>query len=1187
MLTARIMLSPLAMRPFLVLLLALPGMATVAQTEDAKAALAKLPGLAAAAGRELTDEGGFLTTRLDTPAGAVTIRMINVPRGGWMAVVQPPAKALNASTFGPAIAAEVIGDGSCGPLTLFVSTVDCTLDTKLLPESLRSAYGATAMQMKAGANLMLDLRPGRSGLLAQVRQAIGAGDQPVRISGTCGPEFATRLLGGGGTEAAMNCNFIASFAASTPPAFAGIDQGAFSLRFDGTRIRFGHQEGVLRISGDQRVIITILGRELAVANSLSFSKNGENYGIACSGTIDLADDLLSTRAIGFDLKRLLLSGDLAASGSRIAGFGMGIGADVEVAGVGRIQGDFAIVIVSKAVNEISLALRTAPGTGISLGSLPVIKSLPGADQFAFTELGVGVSPANREAFLHGTVVWPKQQIVAQAAVLLANGKTGPAVALFFTSDGLTLRKLCPTLPAQLDVVPLNRALVAISTAPIADRTPAMLPSPVRAMLAAISERTDGRFTFSDGVTIVTSFSPDPQVAEGMKALGLGRDPMVLAGSVGGVFAGDPSFALYADLGRLPIPAGGRPGCIAVKQVTPRFFIAARDLARSPALDLGCHFLADLRLGGDQLALGMKSYITVGQAGAGVRVTGTMDGIWKDMLGISGFDIGNLVVAIGADADGSGRLGLGGQAAFNGLTYAGQGLVAVTPVGVPKQFGMALRGDRFGPGVMLRMMEGFVRSTAAGPLASTITDEKMRRNLAALASTPSLAETMGKTLPLDLLEVRGAKVFLATPGASDPDLPALSGMGIGVAGTLIIDGRINAARTDCFITESQGLRISGQLADVDLGLVALKNTNLDVRLPMPLQGTPYFKMRGDSRVLLYEGGLDIEFSAARAKFVCRNDWGAFGKANIRAETLGGTLTKPKDFILELEATADIERGIRTQLAPTITAELRELGAAEQMAYDAAKADLATLEKQLAATRIEAGKNKADTESAITAAQRNLEKWGDRLDDIDDDIDEVKDDIESAKDKVQLDKVVEYGLKLTALETKRAGFKTSYLAAKAVLAEAKKATKVVPINIYPEVVAAQALVDAKRAEVESLTAAKSANDTLLALAKAISDGAKDIPLAVEELSFRNGRLSSAAAGRPQLLRLRLRLTQPGREPVLLDGTLAMNLLKPAETDLKPLARALRDAIVAADRMAKTAAADKELAERKRTKPKRKKK
>lgn len=1166
------------------LLLGLP-LAAAASVDEAKTALARMAGLAVAAGRTLSDEGGVLTARVDTPAGTVAIGMINAGKG-WVAVVQPPAKASpDPAALWPVLAAEALGDGRVEPVGILVASADLSVEARQLPATLRDAVGMASLPLKAGGNVLYNVRLGSRGLLAQVRTAIGAGDQPIRLAGSCGPELVAGLLGGAAGGQAPTCALTATFPACTPPAFAGLDPAGFSLRFDATRISLGMQGQALNLAGDQRLTIGVLGKELKLGNTLAFSKTGTSYAIACSGTIDLTEDLLGTRSVGFDLRQLVLSGDLAAQGSRIAGFGMGLGAVVDVAGAGRLQGDFALAIAGKAVQEISLVLRTERGVG--LGGLPGIKALPGADQFAFTELGLGVSPAGREAFLFGTVAWPKQEITAQAALLLANGQRGPAMALFLKSDGLTLRKLCPAIPAQLDVLPLQRALVAISTAPIAERTPAMLPSPVRGMLAAIGARTDGRFAFSDGVTIVASYTPGPPLAEGMQALGLGQEPMLLAGSIGGVFAGDPSFAVFADLGRLPMPKGARAGCLAVKQVTPRFFLAARDLATAPALDLGLQTTADLRIGGDALALGLKTYVTLGQAGAGVRVTGTMAGMWKDMLGIRGFDLGNLVVQVGADADASARLGMGGQVAFDNLTYAGQGLLAVTPVGAPKQFGMALRGDRFGPGILLRLMEGFVRSTAAGPLASTITDERMRRNLAGLASGPSLTEAMGKALPLDLLELRGVKVFLATPGATDPDLPALSGMGIGVAGTLLVDGRIKAARTDCFITEAQGLRISGGLADVDLGPVALQNTNLDLRLPMPLQGTPYFKLRGDSRVLLYQGGLDVELSADKAKFVCRNDWGAFGKANIRAETLGGTLLKPKDFILELEATADLEKGIRTQLAPAITSELRTVGAEEQKAWEAARADLAELEKQLATTRTEAGRNKTDAESAIKAAQKRVDACDDRLDDLDDDIDDVKDDIETAKDKLQLDKVVDLGLKLTALETKRAAAKTAYLAAKAVLAEAKKATKVVPVDVYPEVIAAQAAVDAKRSEVDALAAAKSANDTVLGLAKAIADGAKDIPLAVEELSFRNGRLSSAAAGQPQLLRLRLRLTQPGRDPVILDGTLAINLLKPEQTDLKPLARALRDAIVAADRKAKSAAADKELAERQRKKPKRKKK
>lgn len=1159
---------------------------SAAAVDEAKAAVAQMAGLAKVAGQVLRDEGGVPTARIPTPGGVTTVSMLKAG-GAWLAVIQPPAgAALDLGPVWPGLAADALGDSRVVPVAVIVSTAEAALDASQIPDPARKALGATRLNLKAGGNLILDVAVGHHGALAQVRSAIGAGDQPIRITGICGPELAARLLGDAGPAGAppASCSLSAAFPAATPPLFAGQEESVFAVRFPSTRIDLGIQGAVLSLGGEQRVAVRVMGKEVLLANALTLTKSGDRYTIGCRGSANLADDLLGTRKAGFDLKQLTLSGDLASDGGhRLSGFGMGIGAVVDIAGVGQVQGDFAITVAEQKVTELSLALQTAPGSSIGLGGLPGIKALPGAKEFAFTQLGLGVSPASKEAFVYGALTWPKQQITAQAALLLANAASGPAVALFLQSDGLTLRKLCPAIPASFDIVPLDHAVVAISSAPIADRSPAMLPSPVRRMLASISGSTDGRLSFSDGLTIVTSYTPGAQMGETMTALGLGRDPMVLAGSVGGVFSGDPSFALYADLGRLPMPKGGRPGCIAVKQVTPRFFLAAHDLASAPALDAGCEVLAGVRLGDDDLTMGLKTYLTLGQAGAGVRISGTVAGLWRDMLGIKAMDIGNLALLFGVDADGSARIGLGGQLGFDGLTYASQGLLSVTPAGVPKLFGLAFRGDRFSPSIMLRMMEAFVRSAATGPLANAISDPTMRRNLATIANGPSLVDAMGKAVPLDLIAVQGVKVFLATPGATDPDLPALNGMGIGVAGTLVLDERIRAAKTDCFLTEAMGLRISGQLADVDLGLVALKSTNLDVRVPMPLQGTPYFKLRGDSHVLLYDGSLDVELSAGKAKFVCRNDWGAFGKANIRAETLGGTILKPKDFILELEASLDLQNGIRKQLAPAITQELAAAGADEDKAYAAAKADLVGLEKQLAAARSEAGKTKADSESAIRAAQKNLDRWDDRLDDIDDDIDDVRDDIETAKDKAEVDTVISLGAKLGTLYSKRTAAKASYAAAKATLAEARKATKVVPVDLFPEVVAARSEVQAKQAEVDSLACARAANAEMSALAAAISAAANDIPLAIEEMSFKDGRLSSAAAGKPQTLRLKLRLNRPGKEPLLLDETLRVNLLKPGEMDLRPLARALRDAIAEAERMK----ANQDQVERKRTKPKRSKK
>jgi len=96
------------------------------------------------------------------------------------------------------------------------------------------------------------------------------------------------------------------------------------------------------------------------------------------------------------------------------------------------------------------------------------------------------------------------------------------------------------------------------------------------------------------------------------------------------------------------------------------------------------------------------------------------------------------------------------------------------------------------------------------------------------------------------------------------------------------------------------------------------------------------------------------------------------------------------------------------------------------------------------------------------------------------------------------------------------------------------------------------------------------------EALGDG-KLTPLA---LIVRNARLSKAAEGQPQILRL----VQAGRDPLFVDETLRINLLKPGEMDLAPLARTLRRAIIEADRLAKQAATEKAAADRQRKKPKR---
>jgi hypothetical protein len=447
--------------------------------------------------------------------------------------------------------------------------------------------------------------------------------------------------------------------------------------------------------------------------------------------------------------------------------------------------------------------------------------------------------------------------------------------------------------------------------------------------------------------------------------------------------------------------------------------------------------------------------------------------------------------------------------------------------------------------------------------------------------PSLTEHASKNIPIDLVRVKDFRAFMATPGASDPDLPGLQGMGVGLKGTLLLDNKL-AGKVDSYVTDLDGMKLAGSIGDFSIpGFLSLKDASLDIKVPMPLQGLPYFKMKGQSTVLMNKGLLDIELSVSKVKFVSQSDWGAFGYANIHAESFGPSLLKPTDFLLEMEGGADLRNGIRKQLVPAMVGLVNKAGASERQTLAKAEADIKPLKANLAAVRTQAGKNKKSAESGIAAAQKDVDRWDKKLDDIDDDIDDLEDKIDDHKDDpTKWDKVVDWGAQVTALRARRAGAKAAYVSAKAVLKAAKDATHVVPVDAYPEVIEAQAPVTALQAEIEGLKASLAANAVVNQMADALAKGAKQIPLSIEEMSFKDGSMAKALKGTPQSLRLKMVISLPGKKPLHLDGTLKVNLLNPAATDLNALARLAVDAVRDIDRLLKAQAGEDDDAGRKRT-------
>lgn len=1142
-------------------------LASAAGLEDAKAALKSMGGFAASVADTLVEDGGAFRVPLDGPDAAVQVYVVNGSDGSWQLLIQPQAGAnLNAESLWPGMGSDVFGDATLSPAAVVVSSGDGDMSTGSWPAALKASmgdFGAT-VAVKKGVNGFLKVSPGSGGAFGQVKKAIGMGGGSVLVSGSMGPELLGKVISkarGKESDAAMSYEIKAVFPSATPPAFASLDKNAFFVKFPKTVLSVSGQGAAFQLSGKQAVTITVLGKSVDLDNTLSFSKNGNSYAIACDGSADADANLFGTAAFGFSVRKLTLGGDLSSSqapGEReMKGFGASVGALVDVSGVGPLGGAFEVELINNQLTELALAL--SGGSGVSLGNLPGIKEIPGANEFSFSDLALGVRPKDKQAFVYGGLDWTTKGIHAASAVLL--GKKD--CALFFKAQGLTLRKLSSGIPASVDVIPLDNALVAISSGTLADQSPAMLPSPVRKMMAEIGASTEGKVTFGNGLTILTAFTP----GDDAKLLGIGTSPMVLAGSVGGVFNGDPSFALYADMGGFSLPPSAQPGFIKAKNVTPKFFIMARDIKSAPTVDLGVFLDTIVTIGRDQLDLGLSTYVSMGASGAGVRATGTMMGDWRNPLGLQTMTFSNAVFGFGFRADGTTTLALGGKLNIDGDIFDSQNVIGLTPVGAPLYVGIAFKANRLAAETQLKLMDIFIRSIATGPLADAFNDED-KRNLQALANGPTLVETAKKSIPIDLVMVKGAQVYLATPGTpSDPALPAIQGMGVGVVGRLIFNGK-EAGSVNSYVMQSKGLRLAGDIADFSFGeLLSVKGAKLDVSVPMPLQGIPSFLMKGKSKFLISENQLDIELGLSKLKFVTKNDWGAFGYANFHAESKGESLLKPTDFILEMEGGADMKKGIRQELAPALTQALGDAGEAEAKALAKAQDDLAQLKSNLAAVKAEAKKNKQSSESVINGAQRELDKWDDKWDDVDDDIDDAKDDLEDAKDDpAKWDKVPGYAADLAKLYTKKGSIKASYYVAKAALKAAKESTKVVPVDAYPEVVAAQALVTEKQSEVDTLKASTQANQVALGIAADIKKGAGKIPVSIEEVSFKNGSMARAMKGEPQRLTVKMTLSLPGKKPLKMDESLNVNLMNPTAMDLKALAVALRDAIRDIDRLIK---------------------
>jgi hypothetical protein len=276
------------------------------------------------------------------------------------------------------------------------------------------------------------------------------------------------------------------------------------------------------------------------------------------------------------------------------------------------------------------------------------------------------------------------------------------------------------------------------------------------------------------------------------------------------------------------------------------------------LQLGLDGTVGVRVGNDELKVGGQVFVLVSAISQGVRFSGKVLGQWNEPFGLAGLQLRDLVVGGGVDVDTSIEVALAGGATIGKYNYDLAGLVSVigaTGGLVPKKLAFKFEGSELSQITQLQLMSALIKSAVSGPLANAIPAGDTQALLRKVENV-DLIGSVEKLIPLPLLKYQDVAIFLATPGASFPDID-FGGLGVGVRGSLSFMNR-RLSTVDNFLTLRDGLKVYGKPGSVDIGLVKLTGAELEIRVPMP--GLPL--QQGDKARLRIKGsaGLGCSFLA---------------------------------------------------------------------------------------------------------------------------------------------------------------------------------------------------------------------------------------------------------------------------------------------------------------------------------------
>ncbi len=513
-------------------------------------------------------------------------------------------------------------------------------------------------------------------------------------------------------------------------------------------------------------------------------------------------------------------------------------------------------------------------TDITAADIPILKNIPNASGFGLTEVIFA-----RDGIVAKTVLNNVEVDAAAIQVPVAGSRgnsgeeneedesdsqgRGKAWLFIVEQQDGSLFEFIPGLGdvPLLKQIHMKEVFFAIATKNIRINSVEDLPIFAHDIFKPILDVQSSGFHLVEGIGIGAVFNPlegNSDFANVLGQVGISGESMIV-GEIGGIFGGQPSLDLLADLPSLrPSTIKGMEFFNWVDGIIPRFLVHLDTEGLEVQLDIDMV----VTIKNDKLSFDGGIDFDLKEDEIGLEIFGDFRGVnggsdpgWHNPLGLNGLTIEQLTLDCGFE-EGALEFGLAGAIDLNDHLYkvgADFSIEFESVIPSIQGIGFNLQQDVVGPQELLDIL-------------ALLSGEQLKIN--------------ADQLPF--LQLHDALITFATPGMSNPNL-GIVGPGAAVSGKLTFLGQELGNLTGS-IYPSSGIKLKGKINPFNFAILELKENHIDFALVW--DQLPHLNMKSRSRVLFAEQDISIDVVPPKyAKFDLKDSLGHFGEAEIKADMYG--------------------------------------------------------------------------------------------------------------------------------------------------------------------------------------------------------------------------------------------------------------------------------------------------------------